>query len=293
MKVAIYGQYFKIEDTQYVEDLFQILTNHNIAYVIESNYYKHLKKHLNLDKCNTFSSHKKLDNTFDFMFTIGGDGTILRAVTFIRASNIPIVGINTGRLGFLATIQKENILSAIELLLKKEYVLKERSLLSVSTSPEVESLSSLNFALNEVSVNRKNTASMITIKTFLDDEFLNSYWADGLIIATPTGSTGYSLSCGGPIITPRAKSFVITPIAPHNLNARPLVIPEDTKITFTVSGREDQFFLSLDSRIKTINNNTEITIKKADFNLKMVKFKEQTFLKTLREKLLWGQDTRN
>ena len=132
MKVAIYGQYFKIEDTQYVEDLFQILANYNIAYVIESNYYKHLKKHLNLDKCNTFSSHKKLDNTFDFMFTIGGDGTILRAVTFIRASNIPIVGINTGRLGFLATIQKENILSAIELLLKKEYVLKERSLLSVS-----------------------------------------------------------------------------------------------------------------------------------------------------------------
>ncbi|GGK55502.1 MULTISPECIES: NAD kinase [Flavobacteriaceae] len=293
MKVAIYGQYFKIEDTQYVEDLFQVLINHNIEFVIEHNYYKHLKKHLDIAKYNTFSSYKKLDSTFDFMFTIGGDGTILRAVTFIRASNIPIVGINTGRLGFLATIQKENISNAVELLLKKEYVLKERSLLSVSTFPEVENLNALNFALNEVSVNRKNTASMITIKTFLDDDFLNSYWADGLIIATPTGSTGYSLSCGGPIITPRAKSFVITPIAPHNLNARPLVIPEDTKITFTVSGREDQFFLSLDSRIKTINNNTEITIKKADFNLKMVQFKEQTFLKTLREKLLWGQDTRN
>ncbi|MEX1383992.1 NAD kinase [Lutibacter sp.] len=293
MKVAIYGQYFKIEDAQYVEDLFQILTNHNIEFVIERKYYKHLKSNLNIDKYNTFSSYRKLDNTFDFMFTIGGDGTILRAVTFIRASNIPIVGINTGRLGFLATIQKENIFNAVELLLKKEYVLKERSLLSVSTSPKITSLSSLNFALNEVSVNRKNTASMITIKTFLDDEFLNSYWADGLIIATPTGSTGYSLSCGGPIITPQAKSYVLTPIAPHNLNARPLVIPDDTKITFTVSGREDQFFLSLDSRIKTINNNTEITVKKADFNLKMVQFKDQTFLKTLREKLLWGQDTRN
>ena len=293
MKVAIYGQYFKIEDSQYVEELFQILTTNKIEYVIELKYYKALKKHLNIEKCKTFSSFRKLNNTFDFMFTIGGDGTILRAVTYIRESNIPIVGINTGRLGFLATVQKENIFNAVASLLKKEYVIKDRSLLSVTTSPKIKSLSSLNFALNEVSVNRKNTASMITIKTFLDDEFLNSYWADGLIIATPTGSTGYSLSCGGPIITPRAKSFVITPIAPHNLNARPLVIPEDTKITFTVSGREDQFFLSLDSRIKTINNNTEITIKKADFNLKMVKFKEQTFLKTLREKLLWGQDTRN
>lgn len=293
MKVAIYSQYFKIEDTKYVEELFQILRANNIAYVIELNYYKHLKKHLNLEKCETFSSHKKLDDTFNFMFTIGGDGTILRAVTFIRASNIPIIGINTGRLGFLATIQKENILNAVEMLINKEYTIKERSLLCVTTLPKFDSLNSLNFALNEVSVNRKNTASMITIKTFLDDEFLNSYWADGLIIATPTGSTGYSLSCGGPIITPQAKSFVITPIAPHNLNARPLVIQDDTKITFTVSGREDQFFLSLDSRIKTINNNTEITVKKADFNLKMVQFKEQTFLKTLREKLLWGQDTRN
>lgn len=293
MKVAIYGQYFKVEDSSYVENLFETLTANNIAYVIELKYYKSLKKHLKLEKCNTFSSYKNLDNTFDFMFTIGGDGTILRAVTHIRASNIPIVGINTGRLGFLATIQKENIANAVNLLLKKEYALKERSLLSITTSPEVESLNTLNFALNEVSINRKNTASMITIKTFLDDEFLNSYWADGLIIATPTGSTGYSLSCGGPIITPQAKSFVITPIAPHNLNARPLVIPDDTKITFTVSGREDHFFLSLDSRIKTIDNNTEITVKKADFNLKVVQFKEQTFIKTLREKLLWGQDTRN
>ncbi|UMB53509.1 NAD kinase [Lutibacter sp. A64] len=293
MKVAIYGQYFKIEDSAYVENLFQILTSNNIDFVIELKYYKSLKKHLNIKKYKTFTSYKELDNTFNFMFTIGGDGTILRAVTFIRASNIPIVGINTGRLGFLATVQKENILNAVNLLLKKEYKLKERSLLSITTYPEVDGLNTLNFALNEVSVNRKNTASMITIKTYLDDEFLNSYWADGLIIATPTGSTGYSLSCGGPIITPQAKSFVLTPIAPHNLNARPLVIPDDTKITFTVSGREDHFFLSLDSRIKTIDNNTEITVKKSDFNLKVVQFKDQTFIKTLREKLLWGQDTRN
>ena len=227
------------------------------------------------------------------MFTIGGDGTILRAVTFVRNSNIPIVGINTGRLGFLATIQKDEISIAIELLLKQQFVVKERSLLSVTTSPKIESLASLNFALNEVSVSRKNTASMITIETYLDHEYLTSYWADGLIIATPTGSTGYSLSCGGPIITPHAKNFVITPIAPHNLNARPLVIPDETNVTFKVSGREDKFFLSLDSRITTINSTTEVHVEKSNFNLKMVQINEQTFIKTLREKLLWGQDTRN
>ncbi|SNR70922.1 NAD kinase [Lutibacter flavus] len=293
MKVAVYAQYYKTEDQSYVEDLFKIFHKYNIDYIIEHTYYLELKNHINIDSTKTFSSHKELDDSFDFMFTIGGDGTILRAVTFVRESDIPIVGINTGRLGFLATIQKENISNAVELLLKKEYIIKKRTLLSVETSPKIESLASLNFALNEVSVSRKNTASMITIKTFLDNDFLNSYWADGLIIATPTGSTGYSLSCGGPIITPEAKSFVLTPIAPHNLNARPLVIPEDTTINFTVSGREDEFLMSLDSRITTINNSTEISVQKADFNLKMVQFKQQTFIKTLRDKLLWGQDTRN
>jgi NAD+ kinase len=293
MKVAVYSQYYKTEDKSYVENLFKIFNTYNIEYIIEYNYYLELKNHINLDSKRTFSSHKELDDSFDFMFTIGGDGTILRAVTFVRASKIPIIGINTGRLGFLATIQKENISIAVELLLKKEYIIKKRTLLSVETSPKIDSLASLNFALNEVSVSRKNTASMITIKTFLDSEFLNSYWADGLIIATPTGSTGYSLSCGGPIVTPEAKSFVLTPIAPHNLNARPLVIPDNTTISFTVSGREDEFLMSLDSRITSINNSTEILVKKADFNLKMVQFKQQTFIKTLRDKLLWGKDTRN
>jgi len=293
MKIAIYGQYYKTEDKKYVEELINILSNHKIEVYIEKNYYLGLKEHLTINAVKTFESYKELNNSFEFMFTIGGDGTILRAVTFVRDSNIPIVGINTGRLGFLATVQKEEITTAVDLLLKKQFVVKERSLLNVTTFPKIESLASLNFALNEVSVNRKNTASMITIETYLDDEYLTSYWADGLIIATPTGSTGYSLSCGGPIITPQAKSFAITPISPHNLNARPLVIPDDTVVKFKVSGREDKFFLSLDSRITTINSNTEVFIKKSDFNLKMVEIKQQTFIKTLREKLLWGQDTRN
>jgi NAD+ kinase len=293
MKIAIYGQYYKPEDKKYVEELFKTLAKHEIEFVIEKNYYSGLKKHLKVSFAKTFSSYKELNNSFDFMFTIGGDGTILRAVTFTRDSNIPIVGINTGRLGFLATVQKEEISTAIELILKQQFVIKERSLLSVTTTPKIKSLSSINFALNEVSINRKNTASMITIETYLDNEYLNSYWADGLIIATPTGSTGYSLSCGGPIVTPQAKSFVITPIAPHNLNARPLVIPDETNVRFKVSGREDKFFLSLDSRITTINRNTEVYVEKSSFNLKMVQIKQQTFIKTLREKLLWGQDTRN
>ena len=293
MKIAVYGQTYKVEDKKYLEELFAIFIKNEIAIVIEKKYYSELKKHINIPNAKTFSSHQDLDNSFDFMFTVGGDGTILRAVTFIRNSNIPIVGINTGRLGFLATVQKDEISIAIELILKQQFVVKERSLLSVTTSPKIESLASLNFALNEVSVSRKNTASMITIETYLDSEYLTSYWADGLIIATPTGSTGYSLSCGGPIITPQAKNFVITPIAPHNLNARPLVIPDETTVTFKVSGREDKFFLSLDSRITTINSTTEVYIEKSNFNLKMVQINEETFIKTLRKKLLWGQDTRN
>jgi len=293
MKVAIYGQYYKPEDKAYVEELFQILQKNNIDFVVEKNYYSGLTKSIDIEPLKTFSSHRELNNSFDFMFTIGGDGTILRAVTFIRNSKIPIIGINTGRLGFLATVQKEQIYFAVEMLLRKEYLVKKRTLLSVTTSPEIESLASLNFALNEVTVSRKNTASMITIETYLDDEYLTSYWADGLIIATPTGSTGYSLSCGGPIITPQAKSFVLTPIAPHNLNARPLVIPDNISIKFKVSGREDKFFLSLDSRITTIQSGTQILIKKSNFSLRMVEINQQTFIKTLREKLLWGQDTRN
>lgn len=293
MKIAIYGQYYKPEDKIYVEELLQALKIHEIEFVIEQNYYVGLKKHIPAINAETFSSNTELDATFNFMFTIGGDGTILRAVTYIRDSNIPIVGINTGRLGFLATVKKEEINTAIKQLLQKNYLIHKRTLLSVTTTPTNVGLASLNFALNEVSVSRKNTASMITIETYLDEEYLTSYWADGLIISTPTGSTGYSLSCGGPILIPQAKSFVITPIAPHNLNARPLVIPDETKIKLMVSGREHKFFLSLDSRITTINSKTEIFIEKSSFTLKMVEINKQTFLKTLRDKLLWGQDVRN
>ena len=198
-----------------------------------------------------------------------------------------------GRLGFLATIQKENIRSSIKSLIDKDFSIKERSLLTVKASKKNIDLEELNFALNEITVARRNTTSMITVKTYLDDEYLTSYWADGLIVSTPTGSTGYSLSCGGPVINPRAKSLVLTPIAPHNLNARPLVIPDDIEIKLMVTGREKQALISLDSRTSVIDNETEILIKRAPFTIKTIQLKEQTFFKTLREKLLWGEDKRN
>ena len=227
------------------------------------------------------------------MFTVGGDGTILRAVTYVRDLNIPILGINTGRLGFLATVQKDEIEKAVELLINKEYSIQERSLLEVETDPRAKEFSEINFALNEVTVARRNTTSMIGIKTYLNDEYLTNYWADGLIVATPTGSTGYSLSCDGPVILPNSKSLVITPIAPHNLNARPMVISDNTAIQLEVSAREKDFLISLDSRITTATQETKIYIKKASFTIKTVSLKNQSYLKTLRGKLLWGEDIRN
>jgi NAD+ kinase len=242
---------------------------------------------------NTFSSHTELDQSFDMLVSIGGDGTILRAATLVRDSGVPILGINAGRLGFLATVQKENIHDFLQIVIDKKYTLSKRTLLSLSCDPPNEALHDINFAMNEVSVSRKDTTSMITIETYLNGEILNSYWADGLIISTPTGSTGYSLSCGGPILTPDVKSLVITPIAPHNLNARPLVIPDETEIRLKVSGREENYLVSLDSRITSVGNESILTIKKTPFQINMVEIPNETFLKTLRTKLLWGEDKRN
>ncbi|MGB5363799.1 MAG: NAD kinase [Aureibaculum sp.] len=294
MKVGIYGQYYKGEAVSYIEILLQTLSKKNIEVVIEENFYDLIKvNNFPEKKYQTFSNYVDLDDSFEFMLTVGGDGTFLRAVTYIRDLNIPVIGINIGRLGFLATVQKEDISSAINLLINKEYSINERTLLTVTTNQINNDLSDINFALNEISVSRRNTTSMISVETYLDDEYLTSYWADGLIVSTPTGSTGYSLSCGGPVIAPSTKSLVLTPIAPHNLNARPLVIPDDTTIRLKVISREEQSLVSLDSRTTTIDNKTELFIKKAPFTIKTIQLNQQTFLKTLREKLLWGEDKRN
>jgi NAD+ kinase len=294
MKVAIYGQYYQNSTEPIIRDIFVFFNQNNVELVIEANFLKMLyEKKLIKKEYNTFSSHTELDNSFDMLVSIGGDGTILRAATLVRDSGVPILGVNAGRLGFLATVQKENIDEFLQIVIDKKYTLSKRSLLSLSCDPPNEALQDINFAMNEVSVSRKDTTSMITIDTFLNGEILNSYWADGLIISTPTGSTGYSLSCGGPILTPDVKGLVITPIAPHNLNARPLVIPDETEIKLKVSGREENYLVSLDSRITSVGNESILTIRKTPFQINMVEIPEETFLKTLRSKLLWGEDKRN
>jgi NAD+ kinase len=294
MKVAIYGQYYQNSTEPIIRDIFVFFNNNNVELIIESNFLTILhEKKIVQKEYKTFTSHTALDSSFDMLISIGGDGTILRAATLVRNSGVPILGINAGRLGFLATVQKENISEFMQFVIDKKYTLSKRTLLSLTCSPDNEAIQDINFAMNEISVSRKDTTSMITIETYLNDEFLNSYWADGLIIATPTGSTGYSLSCGGPILTPDVKSLVITPIAPHNLNARPLVVPDETEIRLKVSGREEHYLVSLDSRITSVKNESILTIKKTPFQINMVEIPEETFLKTLRTKLLWGEDKRN
>lgn len=293
-KVAIYGQSYTISAEKEINVLLDILEKNNVECYLEKEFYDLLiAENILKQKLKTFSSFKDLNNSFDLMFTLGGDGTILRAITFIRDLNIPVLGINTGRLGFLANVNKNQIRESILQILEKEYSIQERALLTVEITPVSETFSEVNFALNEVTIARKNTTSMIGVKTSLDGEHLTNYWSDGLIIATPTGSTGYSLSCNGPVISPDSKSLVITPIAPHNLNARPMVISDKTEIKLTVDSREKEFLISLDSRITSVSNNTSVFIKKADFTIKSIVLKNHSFLRTLRSKLLWGEDTRN
>jgi NAD+ kinase len=293
MKIAIYGQSAdKISKNIFLE-LLSISKSENIILLIEKKYNSILLHKSEISHTHKlFSSYEDLDSTVDLMITIGGDGTLLRSITFVRDLGIPIIGINTGRLGFLATLNQELLNVELKKILKGEFKIEERSLLEVRVNNN-DDFSDFNFALNEVSVGRKNTTSMIEIKTTLNGEYLNTYWADGLIVSTPTGSTGYSLSCGGPIMTPSSQTFSITPIAPHNLNARPLVISDEIKIELSVEGREETHLLSLDSRINSLKNNVKIKIKKANYKIKLASFQNNSFYKTLRSKLLWGEDRRN
>lgn len=290
MKIALYGQAYSKEAEIAVLKVIKGLRAKGAKVVLEAEFCD-LFKLKNLD-FELFSREQGLDSSIDLFVSFGGDGTVLRAITYVKDLGIPIVGVNTGRLGFLSTIGTEEVDSLIDNFFSGAYILVDRCLVSVRIDNQ-QSSDFMNFALNEVTVSRKDTTSMITVETYLDDEYLTSYWADGLIVATPTGSTGYSLSCGGPVIAPTAPSLVLTPIAPHNLNARPLVISDNTVIKLKVSGREPQHLLSLDSRITSLTNGTEIFITKAGFSVKMVEFPSESFFKTIRHKLLWGEDRRN
>lgn len=292
MKVGIYGQTNNETTIKYTEHLIEILEDRKIDFLLEKNFSEGFE-----DATGTgypsFDGYEDLNKSYDVFFTVGGDGTFLRSVTLVRDLGIPIIGINTGRLGFLATVPKENIGVAVEQICNKEFRIGKRSLLSVSASDENQDFGGLNFALNEVSVSRKNTASMIKVDTYLDQEFLTTYWSDGLIVSTATGSTGYSMSCGGPIISPTAKSLVLTPIAPHSLAVRPLVVPQQTKIELDIDSRVDEVLLTLDSRMYTIGNKSRVLVERSKFSIRTIHLKNQTFIKTLREKLLWGEDKRN
>lgn len=292
-KIAIFGRVFNSSVTPYVNYLISYLVERKVEIIVFDEFYTFLKKESNCPAhFTTFNNNEDLPQDISFMLCLGGDGTMLAAVSLIRDSGIPIAGINFGRLGFLANIPKNEIEDALNQILSGNYGIQERALLSVEATNKTL-FDGENFALNDITVFRHDTSSMITIDAKINTELLNSYWADGLIIATPTGSTAYSLSCGGPIIMPGSGNFVITPISPHNLNVRPIVVSENITLRLKIESRTEKFILSCDSRSETLTTDTELTIKKAPFKVRLIRLENDSYFSTLREKLLWGIDVRN
>lgn len=292
MTIAIFGSPYPEHFTKYIQHLVKKLESEHIKIIIEEEFYVFLQNNIRLtSKKETFNSYESLKENADFLFSIGGDGTLLKAVTFVRESNIPIMGINTGRLGFISSISAGQIDDAINDILKANFKINERALLELTTENNL--FKDKNFALNEVAISKKDTSSMIRIDAFVDEEFLNTYWADGLVISTPTGSTGYSLSCGGPIIMPGTNNIIVTPNAPHNLNVRPIVLNDKSVLKLKVDDRDQLALVSLDSRSRAFDSDTELLIKKADFKIKLIQPQNNSFTSTIRNKLMWGLDKRS
>ena len=286
MKVGIFRISSKSNPlTEHEIAVIEYLDNHNHEIFIDVDFFKSLA--LNKNK-------KPLDiNKVDVLFTIGGDGTLLRAIPIVKDTKVPILGINTGQLGFLTSVNKESLIKGLDMFFMKKYTLIKRTLLELKTSPEISDIVFFPYALNEVTINRKNSTSMLSIKTTIDQKLLTTYWSDGLIISTSTGSTGYSLSSGGPIISPEANAFVLNPIAPHNIGMRPLIVPDKSNIGIHVTGRSKKHLISLDNRRFTIKNSSSISISKAPFFIKTIQLEGNDFFMTLRDKLFWGLDKRN
>ena len=290
MQIAVLCPFINPVSLGYAEGVIEHLLGLKMKVLVDEQLHEGLETSDVKEQLHLFSS---LDANTDYLICIGGDGSMLQAVTVVQDSNVPILGINTGRLGFLTSLQKESLNKGLQLLWDKKYRLVERTLLAVDLGKEQKLLGDFPYALNEISVSRKDTASLISVNASIDGKALTTYWADGLIVTTPTGSTGYNLSSGGPIVLPETPSLVMTPIAPHNLNIRPLVLPDNSEITLTVSGREDQHLLSLDSRLISLPHQSPIKIQKAPFTISTVEFNDTAFYNTLREKLYWGLDKRN
>jgi NAD+ kinase len=292
MKIAIYGREFNNTVLPYVQEVFNVLEHFKVQTIIFEKYHQFINDKVKLPAaCFTFSNNLELVGQADVLLSLGGDGTLLDTLSLVRDSGIPVIGINFGRLGFLASVKKEEIKAAIQALLDNQYTLDRRSLLNLESENNL--FGDENFALNDITIHRRDNSAMMIIHAYMDNEFVNSYWADGLIMATPTGSTAYSLSCGGPIIFPSSESFVITPVAPHNLNVRPLIIPDNVSLTFEVEARSSKFLVSCDSRTETVDRTVKINVRKATFGVNLIRLNKESYLTTLRNKLLWGIDTRN
>ncbi|TDQ07382.1 NAD kinase [Pedobacter metabolipauper] len=292
MKIAIYGREFNNSVLPHVQEVFNVLEQYKTPVFVYQKYLDFIKDKIKLPAhIETFKDHTELLGNTDVLISLGGDGTLLDTLSLIRDSGIPVIGINFGRLGFLASINKEEIKVAIEALQNRKFSLDKRTLLSVTSKQGL--FGDENFALNDITIHRRDNSAMMIIHAYMNNEFVNSYWADGLIIATPTGSTAYSLSCGGPIIYPSSQNFVITPIAPHNLNVRPVIIPDDVSLAFEVEARSAKFLVSCDSRTETVDRSVKITLNKAAFHVNLIRLNNESYLTTLRNKLLWGIDTRN
>lgn len=283
----------KEDDKQYVQELFEVMEQQNIEFAVFGTYADQLISHnlVSSDAVVVNSNAELIKFNPDLVMTLGGDGTILSVIDIVRDAEVPIMGINLGRLGFLSSIEKVKIKEVVEAVVRGEYYIEGRTMLKLECNMSL--FDSLPYALNDFTLHKRDTSSMVTIHTYVNGKFLNSYWADGIVVSTATGSTGYSLSCGGPIIFPTSENIVITPVAPHNLNVRPIVLSKDSKISFEIEGRSENFLCTLDSRYETITSEHLISIQKSDFKINLAHPKDITFMKTIRGKLMWGLDRRN
>jgi len=292
MKVAIYSRVIEYEQQSGVQRLFDELIRQHLQPVIYQPFLEQIGSAFVLPSdIGSFLESSDLDDSIEFLISLGGDGTLLDTVSLVRDKNIPVVGINFGRLGFLASIGKEELATAVTALANRTFVVDKRSLIHLDANRPL--FGDVPYGLNEFAIHKTDTSPMIKIHTYLNGEFLNTYWADGLIVATPTGSTGYSLSCGGPVVFPESTSFVITPVAPHNLNVRPIVVPDNNIISFEVEGRAENFICVLDSRKEIVDKQVQLAVRSESFTLSLIRLNENNFLQTLRGKLSWGLDTRN
>jgi NAD+ kinase len=292
LKVAIYSRVLDLSQQEDIQIFFNELDNEEIIPVIYQPFFQEMSSRITLPKnYEIFSDHTELTSEIDFLISLGGDGTLLDTVTLIRDKNIPVAGINFGRLGFLASIGRDELTTAVKALARRSYIIDKRDLLHVDSN--IPLFNDVPYALNEFAIHKRDVAPMIKIHTYINGELLNVYWADGLIMATPTGSTGYSLSCQGPVVFPEAASFVLTPIAPHNLNVRPIVIPNDVIVSFEIESRSDEIICALDSRRELVNKNVLLAVRKENFKLNLVRLNENNFLQMITNKLSWGLDKRN